>query len=62
MRWHMMSALEFGADFPNVNVVASSADQRKANLSLFQQNFRQSFKSLALIKFLPLYFSLAGNR
>jgi hypothetical protein len=52
----MTSALEFGADFPNVNVVALSADLRKAKSLLFQQNIEQSFQSPTLVNFLPIYF------
>jgi hypothetical protein len=58
----MTSALEFGAGFPNVNVVALSADQRKAKSFLFQQNIRQSFQTSALVNFFPIYFSLVGGR
>ena len=35
MRWHTMSALEFGAGYQSANVVASSADQRNAHFPLF---------------------------
>jgi hypothetical protein len=35
MRWHMMSALEFGAGYQSANVVASSAVQRNSHSPLF---------------------------